>query len=242
MKRFMLVLILGVLISPANAALVSRDLFLGGDGLITYDSESGLEWLDNSALPSLTWTQLIDGVGGWRDMGFRFADSTELNQLLLNVGITKIVWGGSSFSSGDPNLPAARDFLASLGFSDSLASPLFTNITQSRTTTSPSRAQIDSYEQLFWEYSPSDEISWDGPFYLRYLERPQGSAYIYEWQDGVRPGTDPGCQFLVGIENGEGCHQWNTTLVRVAAVPIPVTFWLFGSALGLLGWIRHRTS
>lgn len=239
MKRLILAGTLCMISITANATLVSRDLFSVDDGLVTYDSDSGLEWLDNSALPSLTWTQLLDGVGGWRDLGFRFADAIEINQLLLNVDITRIVWA-PSLTSGDATVPAARDMLASFGFSNSLASPLFTNVTQGTATTSSTHAQLASYEQLFWDYTRGDEISWDGPFYLRYFERSPGGAYIYEWRDGVRPGSDPGCQFLVGVENGEGCQRWNTTLVRVAAVPIPVTFWLFGSALSLLGWARRK--
>lgn len=239
MNFFILAATLCVISITANAALVSRDLFSADDGLVTYDSDSGLEWLDNSALPSLTWTQLLDGVGGWRDLGFRFADAIEINQLLLNAGITRIVWA-PSLTSGDPTVPAARDVLASFGFSDSLASPLFTNVTQGTTTTSPTHAQLASYEQLFWDYTPGDVISWDGPFYLRYFGRSPGGAYIYEWRDGVRPGADPGCQFLVGVENGEGCQHWNTALVRVATVPIPTAFLLFGSALGLLGRMHRR--
>lgn len=241
MKRLILVIVINVFSITASAALVSHDLFSADDGLVTYDSDSGLEWLDNGALPSLTWTQLLDGVGGWRDLGFRFADAIEINQLLLNVGITRIVWA-ASLTSGDATVPAARDKLASFGFSDSLASPLFTNVTQGTTTTSPTYAQLASYEQLFWNYISGDVISWDGPFYLRYFERSPGGAYIYEWRDGVRRGTDPDCQFLVGVENGDGCQHWDTALVRVAAVPIPTAVWLFGSAFGLLAWIRRGRS
>lgn len=46
MKRLILACALITLISPVNASLISRDLFSVGVGLVTYDSESGLEWLD----------------------------------------------------------------------------------------------------------------------------------------------------------------------------------------------------
>lgn len=39
-------------ISDTSAALVTRDLYSSGDGLLTYDDVTGLEWLDYSARPT----------------------------------------------------------------------------------------------------------------------------------------------------------------------------------------------
>lgn len=40
--------------------------------------------------------------------------------------------------------------------------------------------------------------------------------------------------------NGTGSLNWQIASGTVSAVPIPAAVWLFGSGLGLLGWIRRR--
>ena len=39
---------------------------------------------------------------------------------------------------------------------------------------------------------------------------------------------------------GSSAGQTKMDNVRLTAIPVPAAFWLFGSALGLLGWIRIR--
>jgi len=51
------------------------------------------------------------------------------------------------------------------------------------------------------------------------------------FQIGAVCGADPGCSSEVFVDN-----------VSVNVVPIPAAAWLFGSALGLLGWIRRKAS
>ena len=43
---------------------------------------------------------------------------------------------------------------------------------------------------------------------------------------------------------GFGCGEYEVHLddITVSAVPIPAAVWLFGSALGLLGWMRQKTT
>ena len=46
-------------------------------------------------------------------------------------------------------------------------------------------------------------------------------------------------QFTDGIE-GTAVGEWSS--IQQTAVPIPAAVWLFGSALGMLGWLRRKPS
>ncbi len=49
----------------------------------------------------------------------------------------------------------------------------------------------------------------------------------------------------LGLVSGSYAWSWSSdsiTLNVVAPIPIPAAIWLFGSALGLLGWMRRRAS
>lgn len=60
-------------------------------------------------------------------------------------------------------------------------------------------------------------------------------------------GTSLGCDPFAGPAPGNGCALSNDPWIRFESgdfdavpVPIPAAAWLFGSALGMLGWIRRR--
>jgi len=38
------------------------------------------------------------------------------------------------------------------------------------------------------------------------------------------------------------CNSWTSSYFTASAVPVPAAVWLFGSAIGLLGWIRRRAA
>jgi hypothetical protein len=76
-----------LLAAPARAELQSIDLASPGDGLVTRDSESGLEWLDltlTSGRSVSYWLQNGCGgvpecpTGGWLANGWRLANGPEL--------------------------------------------------------------------------------------------------------------------------------------------------------------------
>jgi hypothetical protein len=69
----------------ANATLNSSDYISNsGDNWITYDSDTGLQWLD----VTLTTNQTFDQVrqGEWFANGFRYATKAELQTLFINAG------------------------------------------------------------------------------------------------------------------------------------------------------------
>ena len=68
--------------SIVNAALYERDLFAQGDGLLMYDSSTGLEWLD---LGYCSGGGISIEPCGLPD-GFELASHTEVGTMLINAG------------------------------------------------------------------------------------------------------------------------------------------------------------
>jgi hypothetical protein len=64
----------------------------------------------------------------------------------------------------------------------------------------------------------------------------QQSIAGYDGLSGVWNGT------TLVMSNGSNSTQGGLTMTFTNAVPVPAAVWLFGSALGLLGWIRRRTT
>lgn len=77
-SRFAVLSLTLALAPPAGAALIEVDLFTAGDGLLTRDTATGLEWLDLTATTGRSYQQVLADVGGWRSLGFRHATGTEV--------------------------------------------------------------------------------------------------------------------------------------------------------------------
>lgn len=96
--------------TTAQAGLIELDLLAAGDGLITLDTDTGLQWLDVTATTGLSVNQVLGGVGGWTDLGFRYAGSDELEQLFL----TSVPGSTVSFFSFVENNFAGASLLTNL--------------------------------------------------------------------------------------------------------------------------------
>lgn len=71
-----------------NATLIERDLNAVGDGLITFDDESSLEWLDLTETVGLSVNEVLTGplaAGGWRH-----ASLAETSALFLHGGAVEL--------------------------------------------------------------------------------------------------------------------------------------------------------
>jgi hypothetical protein len=84
--------LLGATAPAAQAALLSVDLLASGDGLITRDTATGLDWLDLTQTLALTYDQVVAGGGthNWYSMGFRFGNTTQLTTLYHDAGIANL--------------------------------------------------------------------------------------------------------------------------------------------------------
>lgn len=85
-----------ILTSASKADLVSKDFLAPGDGLLTWDASSNLEWLDLTPTLGYTYAQANEALGTAQYAGFRLATLSEFDHLLNRAGLQLT---GSSSSS-----------------------------------------------------------------------------------------------------------------------------------------------
>ena len=86
-----MIFLLFVYASPSNAILISADLNTSGDGLLTFDDRTSLEWLDAPLSLSRSYNDLI-GLDGSNEFalggdfeGFRLASTDEVKSLFVDT-------------------------------------------------------------------------------------------------------------------------------------------------------------
>jgi PEP-CTERM motif len=102
--------------TPSAGLLVSQDLVPGsGDGLVTYDTQSGLEWLDLTATINASYNEVWNGYGSFTtNHGFRFAELDVVLQLYSNAG----AWY-SGYPGDEASAPGAKQLLDLMGSTNS---------------------------------------------------------------------------------------------------------------------------
>lgn len=82
---------LAALAPLASADLTSRDWASSGDGLLTFDSDSGLEWLDWQYTNNRSYADVSSQLGaGGEFEGFRYATEDEMRGLYEHAGAVLI--------------------------------------------------------------------------------------------------------------------------------------------------------
>jgi len=93
-KATLRVLVLGLCLIPvlalwppaAGAALFSVDLYAPGDGLVTRDDVSGLDWLDPSESTDISFNGIIAGADGLLAAGWRHGLTAEVCDMIMQIG------------------------------------------------------------------------------------------------------------------------------------------------------------
>jgi hypothetical protein len=90
-KKLQFTLLLLVLALPSQAALVQRDWLSTEDAVLTYDTDSGLEWLDVTVTAGMSYNEvaLQLGAGGVYE-GFTFASDQQVVDLFSAVDLQEI--------------------------------------------------------------------------------------------------------------------------------------------------------
>jgi hypothetical protein len=101
------------------------------------------------------------------------------------------------------------------------------------------RDLVEVVNDIFTNHDPSVKVPFIGGagpereavFRIVYSETVTAVEWWGGWW-GVRPYWEP--------LNEANLNNWATTYALITPVPIPTAVYLFGSALGLLGWMRRR--
>lgn len=197
--------------STANAYLVSQDLLNSGDGLLTLDTSTGLQWLDLTQTTNISYNSILDGYGGWLGMGFRYATSNEVVNLYQAAGIPPTGPGAVTIMASDPVYESVQALVNFLGETGSNYQVTFENHFSAGATADlfPDTESVNCqiFTSVGWQI---DSI---------------GLLYF----------AHSGTNMCIGVD-GQNSRIGSFLLRDTTAVPLPAAFWLFGS--GLLGLVK----
>jgi hypothetical protein len=83
--------------TSAHAEFVSIDLLAPGDGLVTHDTVTGLDWLDLTFTIGVDPQEIWDGALGLADDGWRHATTAEVCDLLGALGTAPPTCPGAGY-------------------------------------------------------------------------------------------------------------------------------------------------
>ena len=216
-KLAVVILALGS-VSVAQADLISVDDEVFGSDSITFDDDTGLEWLDMSFSDGLSYNQtLLEIAAGGSLEGWRFATDSEFEGLILNtVGFTPVDYG--SFTQYDQMVNLVN-----------LLGSTYTNENPFYTITNPYAYTVGFVDSTGLGYADARMFGWNdysGGYY-----RPAADAAWDRSYDFTHP------DYL-----GLPINQQGSFLVHSSTVPLPEpgTLALFVIGLAGMGFARRR--
>ena len=99
----------------ASATLIAVDRLVAGDGEITRDTDTGLDWLDLTLTTNVSLNDIQADVGGWISGGWRHATRSEACQLFANAGNTSFAANCPFQELTSPFVSEAANLVALLG-------------------------------------------------------------------------------------------------------------------------------
>ncbi len=106
-------------LAGVQAALVERDFESAGDAQLTYDTETGLEWLDLPLTAGLSFNDMsLLLAPGQIYEGFRLATFEDVAALFENAGILTLTFGGFANTGESDEVLSLIELLGQTGFAD----------------------------------------------------------------------------------------------------------------------------
>jgi len=116
LKELLIALFVLSFAGTVNASLSSQDLSAPGDGQLTYDSVTGLSWLDLTATVEQSYNQIMAGYGGFTtDHGFRYATVDEVGRLFSDAEVVQTDWVWGYWNFNNPGYLANSSLVSLLG-------------------------------------------------------------------------------------------------------------------------------
>ena len=213
-----------LLASAASGAPIPLEPRSGG--LAFYDPNLGITWMSHGSLATLTTFGLPTGVS----LGTHPSDGSGQNAIINADG--SMNWPAALFWFDAMN---AANFL---GVSDwRLPSA---DVNGDSTVVDCSGGGVPGCADnemgfLFWEegvtgFAPVPFTGVQTSVYWSGTETNPGSAWWFSFGFGQQ----------LAVSKWQTLHVWAARSGDIAAIPVPAGVWLFGSAIGLLGWMRRR--
>jgi len=231
-RKLLGIVLLAFACSSANAALLSR-----AGGQAYYDTDTDLTWVADATLAytndfgvtgiygdgTANWNTANEWIGAMNTAnylgynGWRLPTVTDTSSLGCDFGYAGTDCGYNvDLATGE----LARMFYSTLGntgYYDTGSTPTGCNGTTPYclTNTGPfSNLQSSAYWSST-EYAPSTSNAW-----------------FFDFQNGVQNRTN----------KLNGFNAWAVHSGDFAVIPLPPAVWLFGSALGVMGWLRRKAA
>lgn len=177
--------------NTSHASLIERDLFTPGDQLLTFDTTSGLEWLDLDQTTLMSSNDFLAGAGGWLSLGFMHANIDQVHHLYEQFGI--VDFSGASVTSNVAGITAILQVMGCTGNCG---------------TTLPSQsgfAELVPMDPVIigLPYVELRQLDGMGSVHLSYI--PPNPEFSRDYRNGfqgnylVRAVPEPSTSFLIGI-------------------------------------------